>query len=94
MTQEAHPRQPRRVGWGRRWEGVSGGRGYMYTYGGSMLMYSRGKKNIAKQLIFNKIFLKDAIIIAQADDEDMDQSGSGGMIIFVLHIYIQEIKIC
>ena len=25
--------QPRGVGWGGRWEGVSKGRGYMYTYG-------------------------------------------------------------
>ena len=25
--------QPRGVGWGRRWEGGSKGRGYMYTYG-------------------------------------------------------------
>ena len=25
--------QPRRVGWGRRWEGGSKGKGYMYIYG-------------------------------------------------------------
>ena len=25
--------QPRGVEWGRKWEGVSEGRGYMYTYG-------------------------------------------------------------
>jgi len=25
--------QPRMVGWGRRWEGISNGRGYMDTYG-------------------------------------------------------------
>ena len=25
--------QPRGVGWGGRWEGVSKGRGYMYIYG-------------------------------------------------------------
>ena len=24
---------PRRLGWGRRWEGGSGGRGHVYTYG-------------------------------------------------------------
>ena len=24
---------PTEVGWGERWEGVSKGRGYMYTYG-------------------------------------------------------------
>ena len=27
------PHQPRRVGWGMRWEGGSKGRGYIYTYG-------------------------------------------------------------
>ena len=25
--------QPREVGWGKRWEGCSKGRGYTYTYG-------------------------------------------------------------
>ena len=36
MTQGTQPGalyQPRVVGWGRRWEGGSRGRGYMYTYG-------------------------------------------------------------
>ena len=36
MAQETQTRalyQPRGVGWGQRWEGVSKGRGYMYIYG-------------------------------------------------------------
>ena len=32
-TQTGTLYQPRGVGWGGRWEGVSKGRGYMYTYG-------------------------------------------------------------
>ena len=32
-TQAGALYQPRGVGWGGRWEGVSKGRGYMYTYG-------------------------------------------------------------
>ena len=32
-TQTGALYQPRGVGWGERWEGVSKGRGYMYTYG-------------------------------------------------------------
>ena len=32
-TQTGALYQPRGVGWGGRWEGVSKGRGYMYTYG-------------------------------------------------------------
>ena len=32
-TQTGALYQPRGVGWGRRWEGVSKGWGYMYTYG-------------------------------------------------------------
>jgi len=32
-TQTGALYQSRRVGWGRRWEGGSKGRGYMYTYG-------------------------------------------------------------
>ena len=32
-TQTGALYQPRRMGWGRRWEGGSKGRGYMYTYG-------------------------------------------------------------
>ena len=32
-TQTGALYQPRGVGWGKRWEGGSKGRGYMYTYG-------------------------------------------------------------
>ena len=32
-TQTVALYQPRGVRWGRRWEGGSKGRGYMYTYG-------------------------------------------------------------
>ena len=32
-TQTGALYQPRGVRWGGRWEGVSNGRGYMYTYG-------------------------------------------------------------
>ena len=32
-TQTGALYQPRGVGWGGRWEGVSKGRGYVYTYG-------------------------------------------------------------
>ena len=46
--------QPRGVGWGGRWEGVSKGRGYVYTYGGVMLRFDRKQQNSVKQLSFNK----------------------------------------
>ena len=46
--------QAREVGWGRRWEGVSKGRGYMYTYGLFMLKFDRKQQNSVKQLSFNK----------------------------------------
>ena len=46
--------QSRGVGWGRRWEGVSKGRGYMYTYGLFMLKFDRKQQNSVKQLSFNK----------------------------------------
>ena len=46
--------QPRGVGWEGRWEGVSKGRGYMYTYGCFMLMFDRKQQNSVKQLSFNK----------------------------------------
>ena len=42
MSEEAQTRAlylPRGVGWGRRWEGGSKGRGYMYTYGSFMLRF-------------------------------------------------------
>ena len=36
-----------------RWEGDSGGRVYMYTYGWFMLVYERNQYNIVKQLSSN-----------------------------------------
>ena len=45
--------QPRGVGCGGRWEGVSRGRGHMYTYGWFMLMFDRKQQNSVKQLSFN-----------------------------------------
>ena len=47
--------QPRGVGWEGRWEGVSKGRGYMYTYGWFMLRFDGKQQNFVKQLSFNKI---------------------------------------
>ena len=35
-------------------EGVSKGRGYMYTYGWFMLRFDRKQQNYVKQLSFNK----------------------------------------
>ena len=46
--------QPRGFGWGGRWEGVSKGRGHMYTYGCFMLRFDRKQQNSVKQLSFNK----------------------------------------
>ena len=48
--------QPREVGWRERWERVSKGRGYMYTYGWFMLGFNRkqNKTNSVKQLSLNK----------------------------------------
>ena len=43
-----------RGGMGRRWEGGSKGRGYMYTYGWFMLEFDREQQNSIKQLSFNK----------------------------------------
>ena len=45
-TQMGHLWQHRRVGWGERWEGGWRGRGHMYTYGWTMLMYGRNQHNI------------------------------------------------
>ena len=53
-TQTGTLYQPRGVGWGRRWEGGSKGRGYMYTYGWLLLMFDRKQQNSVKQLSFNK----------------------------------------
>ena len=60
-TQTGALYQPRGVGWGGKWEGVSKGKGYMYTYGWLMLRLDRKQQNAIKQLSFNKnkvIFLK------------------------------------
>ena len=46
--------QPRRVGWGERWDWGSKGRGHMYTYGWFMLRFDRKQQNSVKQLSFNK----------------------------------------
>ena len=46
--------QSRGVGWARRWEGGSKGRGYTYTYGCFMLGFDRKQQNSLKQLSFNK----------------------------------------
>ena len=53
-TQTGALYQTRMVGWGGSWEGVSKGRGYMYTYGWFMLRYDRKQQNSVKQLSFNK----------------------------------------
>ena len=45
--------QLRGVGWGRRWEGGSKGRGYMYTYSCLMLRFDRKQRNSVKQTSFN-----------------------------------------
>ena len=45
---------PRGMAWGGRWEGVSKGRGYMYTYGWFMLRFDRIQQNSVKQLTFNE----------------------------------------
>ena len=38
--------QPRGVGWGGRWEGVSKGKGHMYTYGWFMLRFDKKNSKI------------------------------------------------
>ena len=53
-TQTGALYQSRGVGWRGRWEGVSKGRGCMYTHGWFMLKLDRKQKNSAKQLSFNK----------------------------------------
>ena len=44
----------KRDGMVRKWEGVSKGRAYMYTYGWFMLRFDRKQQNSVKQLPFNK----------------------------------------
>ena len=53
-TQTGALYQPRGVGWGGRWEGVSNGRRYMYTCGWFMLRFNRKQQNSVKQLSCNK----------------------------------------
>ena len=48
---------------GRRWEGDSRGRGYMYTYGWFMLMYDRNQTNIIKQSLKNLLVQEKLTII-------------------------------
>ena len=57
-TQRGALYQSRGVGWGGRWEGVSKGKGYMYTYGWFMLKFDRKTQNSVKQLSFNKKIIK------------------------------------
>ena len=57
-TQTGALYQSRGVHWGGRWEEVSKGRGYVYTYGWFMLRFDRKQQNSVKQLSFNKIFFK------------------------------------
>ena len=49
--------QPKGVGWGGRWEGVSKGKRYMYTYGWFMLRFDRKQQNYRKQLSFSSVLL-------------------------------------
>ena len=42
-TQTGALYQPKGVEWGEGWEGVSKGRGYMYTYGLFMLRFDNNK---------------------------------------------------
>ena len=54
-TQTGALYQSREVGWGRRWEGGSKGRGlYVYLWRGFMLRFDRKQQNSVKQLTFNK----------------------------------------
>ena len=53
-TQTGALYQPRGVGWGRRSEGISKRREYMYIYGRFMLRFDRKMQNPVKQLSFNK----------------------------------------
>ena len=53
-TQTGALYQPRGVRGGRRWEGGSKGRGYMYAYGWFMLCFDRKQQNSVKQLSFDK----------------------------------------
>ena len=66
VTQGAQPCalwQPRRVGWGGRWEWGLRGRGHMYTYGWFILMYGRNQHNNVKQFLQLKKKKKDVCLI-------------------------------
>ena len=57
MAQESQTgvlHQSRGLGYDGRWEGVSKGRGYMYSYSWFMLRFDRKQQNTVKQLSFNK----------------------------------------
>ena len=54
QTQTGALYQPSGMRWGGRCEGVSKGRGYMYTYGWFMLRFDRKQQNSVKQLSFNR----------------------------------------
>ena len=49
-TQTGPLYQPRGVGWGERWEGVSKGRRYMYTMTDSCQGLTENSQNSIKQL--------------------------------------------
>ena len=65
-TQTGALYQPRRVGWGGRWE-VSKRRGHMYTYGLFMLRFDRKQQNSVKQLSFSKKIINPCQIILTSD---------------------------
>ena len=50
-TQTGAVYQPRSVGWGGKWEGVSKGKGYMYTYGWSKATVLQWKINSLKKKV-------------------------------------------
>ena len=56
-TQTGALYQPRGVGWWGRWERVSKGRGYMYTYGWFILRFDSKQKKSVKQLSFNNKYI-------------------------------------
>ena len=53
-TQTGALYQSRGVRWGRRWEGGSKGRGYMYIYDQFIMRFDRKQQNSVKQLSSNK----------------------------------------
>ena len=61
-TQTGSLYQSRGMWWGRRWEGGSNRREYLYTYGWFILRFDRKQQNSIKQLSFNKIIIKKKIL--------------------------------